>query len=74
MYSDGLVEAHNPDRDMFGFPRLHQLLSTLPEGSRSDGDALIRYLMEKLNDFTTPGWEQEDDITMISVRPFLSFY
>jgi serine phosphatase RsbU (regulator of sigma subunit) len=70
MYSDGLVEAHDPDRTMFGFPRLHSLLSTLPEETRLDGDALIRYLMEQLTEFTTPGWEQEDDITMISVRRF----
>jgi len=59
MYSDGLVEAHNPDRVMFGFPRLHQVLSSLPEASRLDGDALIHYLMEKLADFTTPGWSRK---------------
>jgi serine phosphatase RsbU (regulator of sigma subunit) len=70
MYSDGLVEAHNPDRVMFGFPRLHQVLSSLPEESRQDGDALIHYLMENLSNFTTPAWEQEDDITMISLRRF----
>jgi len=70
MYSDGLVEAHNPDRVMYGFPRLHQVLSSLPEESRQDGDALIHYLMENLTTFTTPGWEQEDDITMISLRRF----
>ena len=68
MYSDGLVEAHDPDRVMFGFPRLHQVLSSLPEESRLDGDVLIRYLMEKLTEFTSPGWEQEDDITMVAVR------
>jgi serine phosphatase RsbU (regulator of sigma subunit) len=26
-YSDGLVGAHNPGREMFGFPRLQALLS-----------------------------------------------
>jgi hypothetical protein len=25
-YSDGLVEAHNPNREMFGSPRLHRLI------------------------------------------------
>ena len=25
-YSDGLVEAHNAEREMFGFPRLEELL------------------------------------------------
>jgi serine phosphatase RsbU (regulator of sigma subunit) len=68
MYSDGLVEAHDPQRDMFGFPRLHQVLSSLPENARLDGDLLLHYLMEKLTEFTSPGWEQEDDITMVAVR------
>lgn len=70
MYSDGLVEAHDPERVMFGFPRLHQVLTCLPENSRLDGDALLRYLMEKLTEFTSPGWDQEDDITMVAVRRF----
>lgn len=68
MYSDGLVEAHDPERIMFGFPRLHQVLSSLPEGPRLDGDALLHYLMDRLTEFTSPGWEQEDDITMVAVR------
>jgi predicted ester cyclase len=33
-YSDGLVEAHNPQGEMFGTPRLRGLLSELPEGGR----------------------------------------
>jgi serine phosphatase RsbU (regulator of sigma subunit) len=68
MYSDGLVEAHDPQRVMFGFPRLHQVLTSLPENARLDGDALLNYLMEKLTEFTSPAWEQEDDITMVSIR------
>lgn len=68
MYSDGLVEAHDPNRQMFGFPRLHQVLSSLPAEARLNVDALIRHLMDQLTDFATPGWEQEDDITMIAVR------
>jgi serine phosphatase RsbU (regulator of sigma subunit) len=70
MYSDGLVEAHDPDRVMFGFPRLHQILSSLPDESHLDGEALIHYLMERLTEFTSPGWEQEDDITMVTIRRF----
>src|SRR5919199_13497 len=31
-YSDGLVEAHNRARDMFGFPRLKQLVASHPGG------------------------------------------
>jgi serine phosphatase RsbU (regulator of sigma subunit) len=68
MYSDGLVEAHDPQRVMFGFPRLHQILATLPEASRLNPQALLQFLMERLTEFTGPGWDQEDDITMVAVR------
>src|SRR5918997_414116 len=59
-YSDGLVEAHNPRREMFGFPRLRRLVAehTTEEGS------LVDFLMDKLRSFTEDGWEQEDDITL----------
>jgi serine phosphatase RsbU (regulator of sigma subunit) len=29
-YSDGLVEAHNPYGDIFGFPRLRTLVAEFP--------------------------------------------
>ena len=28
LYSDGLVEAHGPAGDMFGFPKLRELMAT----------------------------------------------
>ncbi len=62
LYSDGLVEAHNPGREMFGFPRLQSLLAT-----PADGD-LIAYLLDRLREFTGPAWEQEDDVTMVLLR------
>ena len=67
MYSDGLVEAHNPEREMFGFPRLRDLLAKLPQDQRVVGNYLIELLMRELETFTRPGWEQEDDITMITL-------
>jgi serine phosphatase RsbU (regulator of sigma subunit) len=60
MFSDGLLEAHNPQHEMFGSPRLHELLCTLP----ADGE-LIPFLIQKMEDFTGPGWEQEDDVTFV---------
>jgi anti-sigma regulatory factor (Ser/Thr protein kinase) len=63
MYSDGIVEAHNPQRGMFGFPRLRGLLAEHP----SD-DTIIDFLLEQLDDFTGPGWEQEDDVTLVTLR------
>jgi predicted ester cyclase len=62
-YSDRLVEAHNPHREMFGSPRLHRLITEHDEG-RSLGDVLL----EELYSFTGEGWEQEDDITLLTLR------
>jgi len=60
-YSDGLVEAHNIDRDMFSFGRLQKLVATGPDS----GHALIQFLLDELAHFTGPDWQQEDDITMV---------
>jgi len=63
LHSDGLAEAHNPERQMFGFPRLAALVA----GCR-DGQELIDRLLGELEGFTGPGWEQEDDITLVAVQ------
>jgi len=62
-YSDGLVEAHDPRRDMFGFPRLQGLVGA----HRSGGSSLISFLLAELARFTGEGWEQEDDITLVTL-------
>jgi predicted ester cyclase len=63
-YSDGLVEAHDPKREMFGFPRLRRLVAEQAAEERS----LVEYLMDELRSFTGEGWEQEDDITLVTLR------
>jgi anti-sigma regulatory factor (Ser/Thr protein kinase) len=63
LYSDGLVEAHNPQGDMFGFPRLRELLA-IPKC----GDELVTCLTGELSGFTGPGWEQEDDVTVVTIE------
>jgi len=63
LYSDGLVEAHDPNGEMFGFPRLRALIAEHGE-ERSLGD----FLMEDLYSFVGEGWEQEDDITLLTLR------
>jgi serine phosphatase RsbU (regulator of sigma subunit) len=63
-YSDGLVEAHDPQREMFGFPRLQGLVGT----HRSGGSSLIGFLLTELTRFTGDGWEQEDDITLVTLE------
>jgi steroid delta-isomerase-like uncharacterized protein len=62
-YSDGLVEAHDPEGEMFGFPRLRALVAEHAE-ERPLGD----YLLEELYSFVGEGWEQEDDITLLTLR------
>jgi serine phosphatase RsbU (regulator of sigma subunit) len=61
-YSDGLVEAHNPRREMFGFPRLAALLE-----SDVGEPGTIEALLGELATFTGTGWEQEDDVTLVTL-------
>ncbi len=63
-YSDGLVEAHDPRHDMFGFPRLQGLVGA----HRSGGSSLVGFLLSELARFTGEGWEQEDDITLVTLE------
>jgi serine phosphatase RsbU (regulator of sigma subunit) len=63
-YSDGLVEAHNLQREMFGFPWLRRLVA---EHDAEEG-SLVDFLREKLYSFVGEGWEQEDDITLVTLR------
>jgi serine phosphatase RsbU (regulator of sigma subunit) len=63
-YTDGLVEAHNPQGEMFGTPRLRSLLNEHSMG----GTELSSTLMEELERFTGEGWEQEDDITLLTLE------
>jgi serine phosphatase RsbU (regulator of sigma subunit) len=63
-YSDGLVEAHDPQGEMFGFPRLRRLVA---ERAAEEG-SLVGFLMDELRSFTGEGWEQEDDITLLTLR------
>jgi serine phosphatase RsbU (regulator of sigma subunit) len=63
-YSDGLVEAHDPKGEMFGFPKLRALIVEHAEEERPLGDILMR----ELYSFVGKGWEQEDDITLLTLR------
>ena len=63
LYSDGLVEAHDPKGEMFGFPRVRAQVA-----ERGEERSLGEYLMEELYSFVGEGWEQEDDITLLTLR------
>jgi serine phosphatase RsbU (regulator of sigma subunit) len=62
-YNDGLVEAHDPQGEMFGFPRLQGFVGTHPGGA-----TMIDSLLKELARFVGDGWEQEDDITLVTLE------
>jgi serine phosphatase RsbU (regulator of sigma subunit)/anti-sigma regulatory factor (Ser/Thr protein kinase) len=62
-HSDGLAEAHSPTREMFGFPRVKELVA-----SESENSELINLLLSELRRFTGPDWQQEDDVTLVTLR------
>jgi serine phosphatase RsbU (regulator of sigma subunit)/anti-sigma regulatory factor (Ser/Thr protein kinase) len=63
LHSDGVAEAHSDSREMFGFPRLMDVV-----GARRGGDDVIGRVLAELESFTPVGWEQEDDITLVAIR------
>jgi serine phosphatase RsbU (regulator of sigma subunit)/anti-sigma regulatory factor (Ser/Thr protein kinase) len=63
LHSDGLAEAHSATGEMFGFPRMHELM-TKADGGQSVIDALLT----ELDRFTLGVEEQEDDITLVAVQ------
>jgi serine phosphatase RsbU (regulator of sigma subunit)/predicted ester cyclase len=62
-YTDGLVEAHDPKGEMFGFPRLRELVA-----EHGEEGSLEEALLEELYSFVGEGWEQEDDITLLTLE------
>ncbi len=62
-YSDGLVEAHDPKGEMFGFPRLRRLVA-----EHDDERSLVELIRGELSSFTGEEWEQEDDITLLTLE------
>ena len=62
LHSDGIAEAHDPQRAMFGFPRMRAIAGRVP-----GGQALIDELLRDLAGFTGSAWEQEDDITLVTL-------
>lgn len=63
LYSDALPEAHAPDGEMFGFGRVLEVV-----GAQSPTRTPIDHLLTDLHRFTGTDWEQEDDITIVSLR------
>src|SRR5919112_4251 len=64
-YSDGLIEAHDQQREMFGIPRMEEFVVAHPGGA-----ALVESLLAELEQFTGVEREQEDDITLLTLQRF----
>ncbi|CAN5166824.1 hypothetical protein BH18CHL2_BH18CHL2_11670 [soil metagenome] len=62
LHSDGVAEAHDPERRMFGFPRGEEIVAQFPGGHE-----LIDGLLSALHVFAGEGWQQEDDITLVTL-------
>ncbi len=62
-YSDGLVEAHNAEQEMFGSERLHAAVRQMHGLGRAAGrlDGLVQGFFQ----FTQPRQEPEDDVTLV---------
>jgi serine phosphatase RsbU (regulator of sigma subunit)/anti-sigma regulatory factor (Ser/Thr protein kinase) len=60
--SDGITEAHNSSREMYGFGRLMDRVRDCVDGD------LVNHLVADLEVWTGADAEQEDDITLVVVR------
>jgi serine phosphatase RsbU (regulator of sigma subunit)/predicted ester cyclase len=69
LYSDGLIEAHDPRREMFGTLRMEEFVRAHPGGV-----TLIDSLLAELEQFTGKAWEQEDDIALLTLQRSRSSY
>ncbi|HTY72130.1 MAG TPA: SpoIIE family protein phosphatase [Actinomycetes bacterium] len=63
LYSDGLTEQHDENGEMFGFDRVSALVAEV-----RDGVELTDFCLSELARFTGGSVEQEDDITLVSLR------
>jgi serine phosphatase RsbU (regulator of sigma subunit) len=63
LYSDGVTEAHNAAREMFGNPRLEKVIENCARSESITDSILI-----ELEHFVGKSWEQEDDITLVALE------
>ncbi len=62
--SDGVIEAHNEDRQLFGFDRLEQAVREGPGTSAGDMLTHIYHTMQQFVGDTVP----HDDVAIVVVR------
>ena len=64
-HSDGLIEALNPDEEMYGDERLKVLVSQMP--NECSAEEVIQHIVEDVQRFVE-GAEQYDDLTLVVVK------
>ncbi len=64
MYTDGLTEARNQQREFYGEGRMLETIRQLPD---ADSKTLVEHLTADVNRFVN-GYEQSDDLTMLALR------
>ena len=62
-YTDGIVEAMNDQKEIFGFERLLEVVQGAPSLS---AESLLKEILERVKEFAS-GAEQHDDLTLIVV-------
>jgi serine phosphatase RsbU (regulator of sigma subunit) len=63
LHSDGLAEALSNTREMFGLPRMMDLIERCFEP-----ELIISHLLDGVRSFTGENWEQDDDITLAVIH------
>lgn len=64
LISDGVVEAQNTNRTMFGFKRLEQAIAEAPQGK---SEAILKHLVNRITAFTQKA-ELHDDMTLMVLQ------
>jgi PAS domain S-box-containing protein len=64
IYTDGLIDANNPERDSYGIQRLNDVLASDGE---SNADTMITMLMDDIKKFTH-GAPYHDDLTILALQ------
>jgi|WetSurMetagenome_2_1015567.scaffolds.fasta_scaffold00241_2 PAS domain S-box-containing protein len=64
IYTDGLIDATDPERNSYGIQRLNEVLA---RDRNSDADGMISLLMEDIKKFTR-GAPYHDDLTILALQ------
>jgi PAS domain S-box-containing protein len=64
IYTDGLIDATNPERNSYGIQRLNEVLT---RDKDSDADSMITLLMDDIKKFTC-GAPYHDDLTILALQ------